>query len=69
MALLVGQVREMVAESGDPAGFDAALWLARWLQRPLPALGGRRPAEFMDTADGQSLVSTMVARMQTGAYA
>lgn len=69
MARLVGQVQEMVAESGDPAGFDAALWLARWLQRPLPAFGGQRPAEFMDTADGQSLVSTMVARMQTGAYA
>jgi putative toxin-antitoxin system antitoxin component (TIGR02293 family) len=68
MARLVGQVQEMVAESGDPTGFDAALWLARWLQRPLPAFGGQRPAEFMDTADGQSLVSTMVARMQTGAY-
>ncbi len=69
LARLVGQVQEMVAESGDPAGFDAASWVARWLQRPLPALGGKLPADFMDTADGQSLVSTMVARMQTGAYA
>ncbi len=69
MARLVGQVQEMVAESGDLAGFDAASWVAQWLQSPLPALGGKRPAEFMDTADGQSLVSTVVARMQTGAYA
>lgn len=69
MARLVGQVQEIVAESGDPVGFDAASWVAQWLQSPLPALGGKRPAEFMDTADGQSLVSTMVARMQTGAYA
>lgn len=69
MARLVGQVQEMVAQSGDPTDFDAASWVAQWLQSPLPALGGRPPAEFMDTADGQALVSTAVARMQTGAYA
>lgn len=69
MARLVGQVEEMVAESGDGADFDAAAWVAQWLQNPLPALGGKRPAEFMDTADGQALVSTLLARMQTGAYA
>lgn len=66
---LVGQLQEMVAESGDPDDFDAPAWVARWLQRPLPAFGGRQPAEFMDTSDGQSLVSSMLARMQTGAYA
>lgn len=65
---LIGQVQEMVSESGDPAGFDAATWVGRWLQRSLPALGGRRPAEFMDTADGQSHVSSMVACMQAGVY-
>ena len=69
MARLVGQVEEMVAESGDSTGFDAAAWVAQWLQSPLPALGGKPPAEFMDTADGQALVSTLMARMQTGAYA
>ena len=67
MARLVGQVQEMVTESGDPAGFDAASWVARWLQSPLPAFGGKRPAEFMDTADGQSLVSAMVRRYQESA--
>jgi putative toxin-antitoxin system antitoxin component (TIGR02293 family) len=69
MARLVGQVQAMVEESGDPEGFDAATWVAQWLEEPLPALGGRRPAELMDTPEGQSLVSNLVARLQTGAYA
>jgi putative toxin-antitoxin system antitoxin component (TIGR02293 family) len=68
MARLVGQVQAMVDESGEPAGFDAAAWLAGWLDRPLSALGGQRPAELMDTAEGQGLVSQLVARMQSGAY-
>src|SRR5262245_48661857 len=29
-AKLVGQVQVMVAQSGDPTGFDAPKWLARW---------------------------------------
>jgi putative toxin-antitoxin system antitoxin component (TIGR02293 family) len=69
MARLVGQVQAMVEESGDPEGFDAASWVAQWLEQPLPALGGRRPAELMDTPEGQNLVSNLVARLQTGAYA
>lgn len=69
MARLVGQVQAMVEESGDPEGFDAANWVAQWLEQPLPALGGRRPAELMDTPEGQTLVSNLVARLQTGAYA
>lgn len=69
MARLVGQVQAMVEESGDPEGFDAAAWTALWLERPLPALGGRKPAELMDTAEGQQLVASLVARMQSGAYA
>ena len=69
MARLIGQVSTIVGESGDPEGFDAAKWVAAWLDRPLQALGGRRPAELMDTADGRGLVSDLVARMQTGAYA
>lgn len=68
MARLVGQVQQMVAESGTPEGFDAAEWVATWLETPLPALDGHKPATFMDTADGQGIVSTLVARMQTGAY-
>jgi putative toxin-antitoxin system antitoxin component (TIGR02293 family) len=68
MARLVGQVQAMVEESGNPEGFNAAEWVAGWLERPLPALGGQRPAELMDTPEGQGIVSQLVARMQSGAY-
>lgn len=66
---LVGQVQVMVEQSGDPTGFDAAKWLGRWLERPLPALGGKCPADYMDTSEGQHLVSGLIAKMQSGAYA
>lgn len=36
---------------------------------PLAALGGGKPAELKDTPDGEELVSDLVARMQSGAYA
>lgn len=66
---LVGQVQVMIEQSGDPRGFDPAKWVADWLDRPLPALGGRCPADYMDTAEGQELVSNLLAKMQSGAYA
>ncbi len=69
IARLVGQVDQMVKESGDAAGLDAAKWVAAWLDRPQAALGGKRPAELMDTSDGRGIVSDLVARMQSGAYA
>ena len=69
IARLVGQVSTMVKESGNPEGFDAAKWVAMWLDQPQPALGGKRPAELMDTADGRSIVSDLIARMQSAAYA
>jgi putative toxin-antitoxin system antitoxin component (TIGR02293 family) len=69
IARLVGQVEAMVQESGDPQGFDAAAWMSRWLKEPLPALGGARPIDLMDTMEGQALVSTALAQMQSGAYA
>jgi hypothetical protein len=68
VAQLVCQVQQMVKESGDPEGFDAAAWVAQWLESPLPALGGEKPATFMDTADGRARVSELMARIQTGAY-
>ena len=68
MARLIGQVYTMICESGEPEGFNAAKWVAHWLDRPLPALGGQRPSDFMDTFEGQALISSIVARMQSGAY-
>jgi len=66
--MLIGQVATMVGESGDPASFDAAGWTAKWLAAPLPALGRRTPASFMDTIEGQRLVSRLLATTQSGAY-
>jgi putative toxin-antitoxin system antitoxin component (TIGR02293 family) len=66
---LVGQVQVMVEQSGDPRGFDPAKWVADWLDRPLPALGGRCPADYMDTSEGQELISSLLVKMQSGAYA
>lgn len=69
MALLVGQVQTMVDQSGDAAGFDAAAWVGEWIESPLPALGNLPPAQFMDTAAGQQLVSRLLAQAQSGAFA
>jgi putative toxin-antitoxin system antitoxin component (TIGR02293 family) len=68
-AKLVGQLEAMIQESGDPTDFDARAWLARWLTEPLPAFGGARPADLVDTMEGQGLVSAALARVQSGAYA
>ena len=69
LARLIGQVQAMVDESGNPAGFDARAWTARWLSEPLPALDGTRPLDLMDTMEGQGLVAETPARIQSGAYA
>jgi putative toxin-antitoxin system antitoxin component (TIGR02293 family) len=69
LARLVGLVEAMVRESGNPEGFSAPEWVATWLAQPLPALGGRAPAELMDTAEGQQIVSNLLERARSGAYA
>ncbi len=69
VATLIGKVQAMVEESGDPIGFDAAHWVADWLTKPLPALGGATPASYMDTFEGQKLVAELLSMSQSGAYA
>ena len=69
LARLIGQVEQIVSESGQPEGFNAAQWTAQWLAEPNPALGGTPPGGYLDTADGRALVSGLVAQMQSGAYA
>ena len=68
-AKLVGQLEAMLQDSGDPANFNARAWMARWLTEPLPAFGGARPADLMDTMEGQGLVSAALEKIQSGAYA
>jgi uncharacterized protein (DUF2384 family) len=69
VADLIMQVEKIVAESGDPTGFDAARWTEQWLRQPNRALGGKQPSEFMATADGRALVAGLIAQMQAGTYA
>ncbi|WP_293880590.1 MbcA/ParS/Xre antitoxin family protein, partial [Sphingomonas sp.] len=69
LAELLGQVEAMVEESGSPEGFDAGAWLTNWLRRPVQALGGAKPIEYLDTIKGQMLVAKLLLQMQTGAYA
>ena len=66
---LVCQVQNIVDVSGDPEGFDATGWMSRWLNEPLPALGGVCPVDLLDTMEGQALVSNAIAQIQSGAYA
>lgn len=67
--VLIGMVQSMVEESGDAAGFDAARWVSAWLTKPLPALAGETPASYMDTFEGQRLVTELLSMSQSGAYA
>ncbi|WP_183085117.1 antitoxin Xre-like helix-turn-helix domain-containing protein [Trinickia fusca] len=72
MSKLIGLVQTIVDESGDPGvakDFDAAVWLEAWLSQPNPALGGVLPSTYLDTHEGLELLSTLIAQMQSGAYA
>jgi putative toxin-antitoxin system antitoxin component (TIGR02293 family) len=69
LAKLIGQLEVMVAESGDGSDFDSLAWLSRWLTNPVPALGYVCPADLIDTMEGQALVGTVLAQIQSGAYA
>lgn len=69
LAKLIGQVETIVCESGNPAQFKPAKWFSQWIEQPVAALGGRKPEEFLDTSDGREAVSTLLAQMQSGAYA
>lgn len=69
IAGLIGQVETMVRESGASEGFNASHWFAEWVISPVPALGGVRPIECLDTWEGRAAVSDLLAQMQSSAYA
>ncbi|MEW6206042.1 MAG: MbcA/ParS/Xre antitoxin family protein [Pseudomonadota bacterium] len=66
--LLIGQVQNLVEESGDPVGFDAAKWLGEWAFSANDALGGQRPADYFDTVVGQEVVADLLAAIRHGNY-
>jgi putative toxin-antitoxin system antitoxin component (TIGR02293 family) len=70
IARLLGMANEIVANSTAPEAknFDAARWLGQWLEKPQPALGGRRPAELIDTPTGLDVVTRLLGAIESGAY-
>jgi len=66
---LIGQVQAMVEAAEAASDFNACRWVGQWLDRPVPALGGAKPADFMDTLQGQALVSRLLAQSQAGVFA
>lgn len=70
IARLLGMARDIVANSTAPEAedFDAAKWLGQWLETPQPALGGRKPAQLIDTPTGLEVVARLLGAIESGAY-
>lgn len=67
---LLGMAKAM-AENSDAAearGFDTAKWLGEWIELPQPALGGRKPADMLDTPTGVETVVKLLGAIESGAY-
>jgi len=70
MVKLLGIAQEIVANStaNEAKTFDATKWLGQWIERPQPALGGRKPADLLDTPTGVELVARLLGSIESGAY-
>lgn len=70
MVKLLGLAQAIVSDStADGAeSFDAVRWLGQWIERPQPALGGRKPADLLDTPTGVDMVMRLLGALQSGAY-
>lgn len=69
MVRLLGIAQSIVDNStADVSDFDVGKWLGLWIERPQPALGGKRPAEFLDTPTGVEVVSRVLGAIESGAY-
>lgn len=71
LAKLIAEAERIYRESGDADApdFDVQAWVGRWIERRNQALGGRTPAEMLDTSIGRSTVLGLMRKMQSGAYA
>ncbi len=70
IAKLFGMAQEIVGNSTAAAAkdFNTAKWLGQWLEKPQPALGGRKPAELIDTPTGLAVVARLLGAIESGAY-
>lgn len=65
---LIQQVERLLRESGNSDPFEAAAWVDRWLQRPNHALGGAAPELYLNTPEGEALLSSLIGAMAAGSY-
>lgn len=70
MIKLLGIAQTIVSNSTavEARKFDSAKWLGRWIERTQPALGGRKPAELIDTPMGVLIVARLLGSIESGAY-
>lgn len=70
MVKLLGIAQKIVANStaSEAKGFNAAKWLGQWIERPQPSLGGRKPADLLDTPTGVAVVARLLGSIESGAY-
>lgn len=67
---LLAHASEILKDStaAEAEGFDVARWLGRWIETPQPALGGKKPADLLDTETGAGMVDRTLGAMRSGAY-
>ena len=70
MVKLLGIAQGIVDNStaSEARAFDAAKWLGQWIERPQPSLGGRKPADLLDTPTGIDVVARLLGSIESGAY-
>ena len=70
LARLLAIANDIVANSTSPEaqGFDTAKWLGQWIERPQPALGGRKPADLISTRTGLEMATRVLGAIESGAY-
>lgn len=66
---LINKVEELLdPEHPEAQGFNTERWIGEWIYRPQPALGGKPPAEFIDTPSGREEVMRLLGAAASGAY-
>jgi len=70
MVRLLGIADRIVANSTakEARSFDSAKWLGQWIERAQPSLGGRKPADLLDTPTGVEVVARLLGSIESGAY-
>jgi putative toxin-antitoxin system antitoxin component (TIGR02293 family) len=70
MVKLLGMAQDIVSDSTakQAKDFDSVKWLGLWIEQPQPSLGGRKPADLLDTPTGVEMVARVLGSIQSGAY-